>query len=263
MQSIFDLASRVSTPLALAGFFAAIIFFVIRQIIAKNIFPALTQDHSGEIIKLIVDRLFVLSLVAMILGFVGFTIVRLGPHETLAKQPTETPHEMTAKPEPTGSKPGPQMPPDFRTEILYSPVGSSLRVEPTGPMEVLPSSRIDAEQAKTLLKVRSVEVDLEKDLCRITLDLKNPLEEPLALELKDEFFGLKDDTGVEGQLVHSQYPRSNTVLSSQQSSTIVLYFRYRGWRGKHLKANSILFQVQGLLPIVRAEWSMRTLATAA
>jgi hypothetical protein len=74
MQPIFEIASRVSTPLGLAGLFAAIIFFLIRQIISKNIFPELTKALSGDIIKLIIERLFVLSLIAMVLGFVGFVI---------------------------------------------------------------------------------------------------------------------------------------------------------------------------------------------
>lgn len=77
MQGLFDTASRISTPLALAGFFATAFFLIVRAIIAKNIFPTLTKQLSGDIIKQIIDRFFILSLVAMVLGFVGFVVTRM------------------------------------------------------------------------------------------------------------------------------------------------------------------------------------------
>ncbi len=74
MQEIFEIASNLSTPLALGGFFAAVVFFIFRQILKKNFFPTLTKSHSAEIIKTIIDRLFVLALVAMVLGFAGYIL---------------------------------------------------------------------------------------------------------------------------------------------------------------------------------------------
>jgi hypothetical protein len=74
METIFEIALRVSTPLALAGFFAAAFFLVARQVIARSIFPTLTKHLSAGLIKVIIDRLFILSLVAMILGFAGFAL---------------------------------------------------------------------------------------------------------------------------------------------------------------------------------------------
>lgn len=56
----------------LAGFLAASFFFIARQIIKAGIFPQLTRQLSGDIIKIIIERLFILSLIAMILGFIGF-----------------------------------------------------------------------------------------------------------------------------------------------------------------------------------------------
>lgn len=85
MQLIFDTASRLSTPLAVAGFVAAIFFFVIRQLLKKGIFPKLAQHHSSRIIILIIDRLFTLSLVALVFGFVGYTVALFAP--TTLSQP--------------------------------------------------------------------------------------------------------------------------------------------------------------------------------
>lgn len=85
MGKIFDIASQVSTPLALGGFFAAVVFFIFRQIVAKNIFPRLTAAIGADILKLIIERLFILSLVAMILGFIAFIVPKIvpGPIATL------------------------------------------------------------------------------------------------------------------------------------------------------------------------------------
>mgnify|MGYP000442278081 CR=1 FL=1 len=74
MDTIFNIATKISTPLSLAGLFACIFFFIIREIISRNILPVPTNHRSIDIIKLIIDRLFVLSLAALVLGFAGFVI---------------------------------------------------------------------------------------------------------------------------------------------------------------------------------------------
>jgi hypothetical protein len=83
MKEILDIATKVSTPLALGGLFAAILFLIFRQIISKNIFPQLTRAVGGTLLKQIIDRLFVLALIAMILGFIGFIVVNVYPSKTL------------------------------------------------------------------------------------------------------------------------------------------------------------------------------------
>jgi len=72
MGKILEIATNVSTPLMLAGFLAGVFFLILRQILKKNLFPVLTRQLSADIIKLIIDRLFTLALVALVLGFVGF-----------------------------------------------------------------------------------------------------------------------------------------------------------------------------------------------
>jgi HEAT repeat protein len=74
MARIFEIATHVSTPLALAGFIACVVFFVLRQIVAKDIFPRLTAAIGAGLLRLIIDRLFVLALVAMILGFGAYLV---------------------------------------------------------------------------------------------------------------------------------------------------------------------------------------------
>lgn len=79
MNSIFEITSKISTPLALGGVVVAILFFILRQIIKKNIFPKLTIALAGNIIQSIINKLFFLALVAIVLGFLGYTFALFAP----------------------------------------------------------------------------------------------------------------------------------------------------------------------------------------
>ncbi len=72
IYNIFQLAGNVSKPLVLAAFFAVILFFIFKQILAKDIFPSLTKTGSFVVIKIIIDRLFWLSLVTALLSFAAY-----------------------------------------------------------------------------------------------------------------------------------------------------------------------------------------------
>jgi len=92
MTEIFEIATNISTPLALSGLFAAIIFFVFRKILAKEIFPRLSKATSADIIKKIIDYVFILALVAMVLGFAGFLFSRIykPPGPVIIHKPEES-----------------------------------------------------------------------------------------------------------------------------------------------------------------------------
>jgi uncharacterized membrane protein YhdT len=91
MKSIFEVASNISTPLALSGFMAAVLFFVFRQIVAKNIFPKLNAVMGGTILRDIINKLFILALIAMVLGFAGWVIAAYAPE----RQPKPPPDSVT------------------------------------------------------------------------------------------------------------------------------------------------------------------------
>ncbi|WP_417913708.1 hypothetical protein [Candidatus Electronema sp. JM] len=74
MEKLFQIATTISTPLALGGLLSVIFFFIIKQMLAKDVFPPLTKSSAFNILKTIVDRLFVLALIAMLLGFAGYII---------------------------------------------------------------------------------------------------------------------------------------------------------------------------------------------
>jgi len=86
MNAIFDIASRIATPLALAGFFGAILFIIVRQILQGRFITTVRRPDSARILFRIINLLFILCLVGMILGFTGY-MLRLSagnpkaPHE--------------------------------------------------------------------------------------------------------------------------------------------------------------------------------------
>jgi hypothetical protein len=71
---MLGIAQDIGTPLALGGLFAIILFLLIKQIIAKNIFPSLTKGMSSSIIKKIIDYLFILAIVSLLLGFTSYIL---------------------------------------------------------------------------------------------------------------------------------------------------------------------------------------------
>jgi hypothetical protein len=79
MNSIFEITSKVSTPLALGGVVVAVLFFIFRQIIKKNIFPKLTVALTGTIIQGIIHKMFILTLFAIVLGFGGYVVPKFAP----------------------------------------------------------------------------------------------------------------------------------------------------------------------------------------
>lgn len=73
MEKVFEIVSNISTPLALAGVVLAVVFFVLKEVVQKGIFPELSKSAASPLIKLIFEKLYVLALVSIILAFIGYT----------------------------------------------------------------------------------------------------------------------------------------------------------------------------------------------
>ena len=67
MKNIFEIATSVSSPLALAGLIAAIMFYIIMQMVK--------QKRQNPLFVTISKYLFTLALVAIVLGFAGYLFV--------------------------------------------------------------------------------------------------------------------------------------------------------------------------------------------
>lgn len=72
MKSIFDTASNISTPLALAGITVIVLFFIYRTVLKKKIFSRQKEGNTFKIINRIITYLFVLALVSILLGVSGY-----------------------------------------------------------------------------------------------------------------------------------------------------------------------------------------------
>lgn len=102
MEKLVEIAANVSTPIGLGGLFAAIFFLAVRELIKSKVFPRFSKQLASEIVKTIVDRLFILSLVAMVLGFAGYVVAWVVPHGSL---PTPAPLRTASLPSPPFSTP--------------------------------------------------------------------------------------------------------------------------------------------------------------
>lgn len=73
-NKFFEIASHVSSPLALAGLVVGALFLIFKKILSMNIFPQLTRQLGGAILLKIINTFLVLALVAIILGFAGYAM---------------------------------------------------------------------------------------------------------------------------------------------------------------------------------------------
>ncbi|NMG72859.1 OmpA family protein [Parazoarcus communis] len=118
MEKLFEIASNVSTPLGLGGLFAAILFYIFKQILTRDFVRQMTTAHSADVIKLIIERLFTLALVAMILGFIAYTLTKLMPRSAVSQPavPTTAVHTSSSSPTSTSQ---PSAPDNLDNEQRY------------------------------------------------------------------------------------------------------------------------------------------------
>jgi len=74
MEKILEIASKVSTPLALSGLIIGVLFLIFRQILSMNIFPQLSRQLGGRIIIKIINTFLILALVSIVLGFIAYIL---------------------------------------------------------------------------------------------------------------------------------------------------------------------------------------------
>jgi hypothetical protein len=74
VESILEIAAKVSTPLALGGLIIGALFLIFRQILSMNIYPRLSRQLGGKIIIKIINTFLTLALVAAVLGFIAYVL---------------------------------------------------------------------------------------------------------------------------------------------------------------------------------------------
>lgn len=71
MNALFEIASAMKTPLALAGIVVVALYLIFKAILKLNIFPKLTRRDTFQLINKIMTYLFILAFIAIVLGFVS------------------------------------------------------------------------------------------------------------------------------------------------------------------------------------------------
>jgi hypothetical protein len=99
---------------------------------------------------------------------------------------------------------------------------------------------------------------------QVRVSVNNATADPIQLDLTTRFFELIDESGQRAQLLHFCCEAYGDVIGPGQQRIVTLIFASApGWEGKETTPGGIHFQVSGLLPVVRATWTFRPLATAA
>jgi hypothetical protein len=76
MEEVFKALARSSPPLAIAGIISSFLFYGIRECLRRNLIPPIAKRDSRGAIYLIINKLFILSLLALVLGFVAYAVDR-------------------------------------------------------------------------------------------------------------------------------------------------------------------------------------------
>lgn len=204
--------------------------------------------------------LWAIGVAAVILALaLGAALWAVGGGGNVAASPTAAPSVSVAPTRAPTVGPAPAFETRFSFDGTY-PALSQLVAEP-GYRPTLPLT--------DTITVVGIDVGLagaaEQRLAwNVRLQLKNTSDQPWQLELRPGFFSLSDNLGRSAPLVYWCCPASPTelLLPGEARDIQLIFESVDGWYGKTRGVNELILRVQGLLPIVRADWSMPPLLTA-
>jgi hypothetical protein len=73
-EGLFSLAAKVRTPLTLAGVAFVILYKLYDRVLSLNIFSALGESGTRAVIEKLLDKVFVLAIIALCLGVVSYLL---------------------------------------------------------------------------------------------------------------------------------------------------------------------------------------------
>lgn len=77
MEKLFEIASKVSTPLALAGIVVMVLFFTFRSIIRLKIFSKQKEQNTFKVLNKVLNYVFILALISIVLGVTSYIVVSI------------------------------------------------------------------------------------------------------------------------------------------------------------------------------------------
>jgi hypothetical protein len=129
-----------------------------------------------------------------------------------------------------------------------------------------PTSRLAADGAEVVALQRLAFGRLEdgRKAFSVRVGITNTTDQPIQLDLTPRFFAMSDDRGRHAELLYFCCEAQGDIIAPGQQRVIqLIYASAPGWEGKETTPGMIRFQISGLLPVVRATWAFRPLATAA
>lgn len=79
MNGIWEIATKIYTPLMLAGLVIIAMFFIFRLMLSRGFIPRVDRSTGGKILLTIIWVFFGLALLAIILGFAGYVVDKYYP----------------------------------------------------------------------------------------------------------------------------------------------------------------------------------------
>jgi hypothetical protein len=79
VEGLLSVASKVGTPLALAGIIVIVLYALYKQVLGLKVFARLDADPTFRLLQQVLAKLFWLALIALILGAISYLVTALFP----------------------------------------------------------------------------------------------------------------------------------------------------------------------------------------
>ena len=84
MEGLLNVASKVGTPLALAGIIVIVLYALFKQVLALKLFTPIGAGPTSRFLQNVLNKLFWLALIALILGVASYILTAIFPFKSLS-----------------------------------------------------------------------------------------------------------------------------------------------------------------------------------
>src|SRR5882724_3655573 len=82
VEGLLSVASKVGTPLALAGIIVIVLYALYKQVLALKLFAPIGAGPTSRLLQHVLNKLFWLALIALILGVASYVLTVIFPLST-------------------------------------------------------------------------------------------------------------------------------------------------------------------------------------
>ncbi len=72
--SILEIGTKITTPIGISGFIITILYLLYRLLIRGRLLSRIAPAHTFKVINRLTTFIFILSIVGMVLGFIGYIV---------------------------------------------------------------------------------------------------------------------------------------------------------------------------------------------